>query len=275
MPLQMYQPSSTFSNVIAVAAGKGGVGKSTVSVNLALALKRQGFEVGILDADLYGPSIRKMMPPDRLPSKEGSSLFPALSMGVKVMSMAFFGENDKARAVRAPVANSLITQFLETVSWGKLDFLIIDFPPGTGDIQLTIAQKGKITAALMVTTPQEVAAIDVIKAIDLFKTVNIPILGTIENMSYLPLETGLRLTPFGKGGADLIAKATGVPLIGTIPIDPLISYSGDKGISLFEQEGALEAKSTFNKLAIDLVENLKLLTASDVLTDFKLVWQEM
>lgn len=262
MPLPLFSPSSkpptSIRHVIGVAAGKGGVGKSTVAVNLALSLNRLGFKVGILDADLYGPSIRKMMPEETLPLKEGDSLFPALSMGIKVISMAFFGCSDKARAVRAPVANSLITQFLDTVKWGALDFLIIDFPPGTGDIQLTLAQKAKISGALMVTTPQEVANIDVAKAIDLFKTVNIPIFGIVENMSYLKTDAKAPpIYPFGQGGGKRLAELTDTPFLGCIPIDPLISSACDQGISLFQLEGALVAKEIFMKLAHGISSSLE------------------
>jgi len=251
MPLQMFKPP-VIGHIIAVAAGKGGVGKSTVTANLALALKNLNFKVGILDADLYGPSIRKMLPEDQLPEKKGDQLFPAVSSGIKVMSMAYFGMGDKARAVRAPVANSLITQFLNSVEWGSLDFLIIDFPPGTGDIQLTLAQKAKIAGAVMVTTPQEVSVIDVVKAIDLFKTVNIPVLGIVENMSYLEVDSETTLYPFGRGGGEMIETITGARLLANLPIDPLISASCDKGVSLFEQEGALDAKRCFTKLAKDI-----------------------
>lgn len=278
MPLPLINQQDSrprIRHIIAIAAGKGGVGKSTVAVNIALALKKQGYKVGILDADLYGPSIQKMLPCDRLPSQKGEWLFPGLAMGLKIISMAHFSEEGKAKAVRAPIANSIITQFLERVDWEGLDFLLIDFPPGTGDIQITLAQKAKIEGAVMVTTPQEVAGIDVLKAIDLFKAVNIPILGVIENMSYLKVEGRTEpLKPFGSGGGDKIARSAGSPLLAKVPIEEAISASCDRGVSLFTAEGAEEAKQAFTAAAKEVASYLEE-HQGEGMPGFKMEWRNL
>ncbi|NGX37422.1 MAG: Iron-sulfur cluster carrier protein [Chlamydiae bacterium] len=220
-------------SILAVAAGKGGVGKSTVAVNLALALKLQGFKVGLLDADIYGPSLEQMLPKGMEPVDDlenPEKLLPALTFGMPFISVAHFKK--KASIVRAPIANQIIEQFLTIVQWGELDYLIIDFPPGTGDIQLTLMQKAKIAAAIMVTTPQVVATLDVSKAIQLFQKMEIPILGVVENMSYfLDPETQKKFFPFSSGGGQSLAKDFEIPFLGEIPIDSKISIAGDRGDS--------------------------------------------
>lgn len=253
LPLHSANSGSTAgpSHIIAIAAGKGGVGKSTVTVNLARALAKLGRKVGILDADLYGPSLRRMLPEDSLPKQRGPTLVPADSQGIKLISMAYFRQENLSTSVRAPVANSLISQFLEQVEWGPLDYLLIDFPPGTGDIQLTLSQKAKLAAALMVTTPQQVSVMDVRKAMHLFMQVQVPVLGIVENMSYFANpQTGERLALFGEGGGRLLAEETGVPLLAQLPIDPLISLCGDEGCSLFrDRASASPAATAFMELA--------------------------
>lgn len=241
MPLPMLKkeqstdPLEKIKYVIAIAAGKGGVGKSTVTVNLALALKKQGYAVGVLDADIYGPSIRRMLPEEVLPSQRGNFFSPAISKGIKLISMSYFRREHEAAAVRAPIANGLITQFLKNVDWGDLDFLLIDFPPGTGDIQLTLAQQAHLAGAVMVATPQEVALMDVRKAMNLFDQVKVPILGVVENMSfYSHPVSGEPIYLFGKQGGERLAKEGGVPFLGSIPVDSEISRCGDEGLSLFE-----------------------------------------
>lgn len=225
--------------VLAIAAGKGGVGKSTAAVNLALALKNRGYRVGLLDADVYGPSLEQMLPKGIEPSEDladPKKLLPGMSLGMPFISVAHFRK--EASIVRAPIANQIIGQFLETVEWGDLDYLIVDFPPGTGDIQLTLMQKGMISGAVVVTTPQIVSTIDVRKAIQLFLKMNIPVLGVIENMSFLPQQSSeTRLYPFGKGGAEALAREFEIPILGQIPIDPAVSEAGDRGVSLFDIGG--------------------------------------
>lgn len=226
MPLPLFQQEPSFSRikrVIAIAAGKGGVGKSTLTALLAIALKKQGQQVGIFDADLYGPSIRQLLPEDQLPVLSDEQLFPAVCKGIKVLSMAFF---KKDAAMRAPIANALLGNLFQKAAWGEIDWLLIDFPPGTGDIPLTVAQRISLRGALMVTTPQKVAALDVCQAIELFRKVDVPILGIVENMSYYG-HADCKL--FGDEGSDWLVRETRVPVIARLPLDPAISIEGDRG----------------------------------------------
>jgi ATP-binding protein involved in chromosome partitioning len=215
------------SSIIAVAAGKGGVGKSALTVLLAAALKRSGSQVGILDADLYGPSIRYMLPEERMPLQidqpKGRQWLPAIAHGIKFFSYSFFSEE---AVVRAPVANQVLRYFLENVFWGTLDWLLIDFPPGTGDIPLTVAQKAALNGAVIVTTPQKVALLDVKKTIEMFRKVKVPILGIVENMSYFKEES---CSPFNSGTVEAFAMEEGMCFLGKIPLDPKISAFADEG----------------------------------------------
>jgi ATP-binding protein involved in chromosome partitioning len=262
MPLKMYNPDASPpmqfpKNCIAIAAGKGGVGKSTVTVNLALALKKRGCSVGVLDADIYGPSIRRMLPEDRLPKQKGALINPAVCSGIKMISMAYFRRDNEAAAVRAPIANGIISQFLKQVDWGGIDYLLIDFPPGTGDVQLTLSQQANLSGAILVTTPQEVAMMDVRKAMHLFEQVKVPILGVVENMShYFHAKSGEKLYIFGQGGGRRLAGESGYPFLGEIPIDPELCQKGDLGQSIFE--GDQTKKSLAAETFLSLAETLKL-----------------
>ena len=243
------EPAPHAKQIIAIAAGKGGVGKSTVTVNLALAIKKKGFSVGILDADLYGPSIRKMLPETQMPGKRGERLIPAIASGIPMISMAYFRPEDTATAVRAPIANRLIQQFLNQIDWPPLDYLLIDFPPGTGDIPLTLGQHANLSGAVIVTTPQEISLQDVRKAIQLFSQMRVPILGIVENMSYfLPSPADSRLYPFGQGGGKKLAEEFNAPLLSEIPLKPEISESGDEGKAIDIDE--------FNQLADSLLNQV-------------------
>lgn len=282
MALKLFQQEELppVRNVIAIAAGKGGVGKSTVTVNLGLALQQLGFSVGIMDTDIYGPSIRKMLPEDRMPSQKGQTIIPALCHGIRMISMAYFRKDNEAAVVRAPIANGLITQFIKNVSWGDLDYLLIDFPPGTGDVQLTLSQQANLTGAIMVSTPQEVAVMDVRKAMHLFEQVKVPIIGIVENMSYYTHEkTGETLYLFGKGGGERLARESGIPFLGSIPIDPALCHSGDSGQSIFAKENqeSHHAASTFIELAKQLTAHLSIMKAKsgEYLQNFELEWKEM
>lgn len=260
MPLPLYRESVndkifSINSIIAIAAGKGGVGKSTVTVNLARSLAANGFRVGILDADIYGPSLRKMLPEDRLPSQQGELISPALSQGIKYISMAYFRKDNEASVIRAPIANGLINQFISGVLWGDLDYLLIDFPPGTGDIQLTLAQKAYLSGAVLVTTPQEVSVMDVRKASKMFDQVKVPIIGVVENMSYLEKE-GEKLYLFGNGGGERLARELGVPLLGQMPIDSGISLAGDQGTPLAKNS---ESSNRFLLIAEEVVKQLNFL----------------
>lgn len=254
-------PVSSIRTIIGVAAGKGGVGKSCVTVNLALALKKLGFKVGVMDTDIYGPSIRRMLPESQMPDQKNERISPADCHGIKMISMAYFRNEDKAAVVRAPIANGIIQQFIKNVDWGELDYLLIDFPPGTGDIQLTLSQNANLTAAVMVTTPQEVALMDVRKAIHLFEQVKIPIVGIVENMSYLDIPNTSKIYPFGQGGGQRLAEQTGFALLGEIPVHAELSSCGDQGISIFEEKSveAHQIATIFLNLAKTMIGHLKVM----------------
>ena len=271
------QNSQNPMKVIAIAAGKGGVGKSSVTVNLALALHKSGFKVGVMDTDIYGPSIRKMLPENQLPMQRGETIIPAVCQGIRMISMAYFRKENEAAVVRAPIANGLVTQFIRNVSWGDLDYLLIDFPPGTGDIQLTLSQQANLTGAIMVTTPQEVSLMDVRKAMHLFEQVNVPILGIVENMSYYHHQkTDEKIYIFGQGGGERLAQTSSAPFLGSIPIDPQLCQCGDNGQSIFNTDNpdTLSTANAFIKIAEKLNEKLQM-RANDHLEYFELEWKEM
>lgn len=222
-------------NVIAVAAGKGGVGKSTVATNLALALHRHGARVGLLDADVFGPSIPTMLgPPDRPPgTTEAQKITPALHHGIEVISVGFFVDKGEAVVWRGPMVHRLLQQFLGDVQWGELDYLICDLPPGTGDVQLSLSQLIPISGSVMVTTPQEVSIVDVVKGIAMFEKVEIPILGIVENMSfYVCPACGHHDEIFSHGGGKRLAQEVGAPFLGEIAIDTRIRFGGDAGVPI-------------------------------------------
>jgi ATP-binding protein involved in chromosome partitioning len=241
--------------VIAIASGKGGVGKSTVASNLAIALSKSGLRVGLCDCDLYGPSIPHMFGTDERPyQNDEQQIVPIEKYGVKLISMGFLLEDSSPVIVRGPIATRYTQQFLRQVAWGELDVLVLDLPPGTGDIQLTIVQTVSLDGAVIVTTPQEVALIDARKAVGMFQKVNVPILGIIENMSYfLCPSDGQIYHIFGKGGGDHEAKRLGVPLLGQIPIEMKVRECGDEGhpIALEDVEKSASSKA-FREIAAKL-----------------------
>ncbi len=218
-------------NVIAVGAGKGGVGKSTISVLSAMGLAKRGARVGLMDADVYGPSIPKMMGLDaEKPSVRDDRILPIESHGIGVMSMGFMVEPERAVIWRGPMIHGVVKQFLEQVEWGELDYLIVDLPPGTGDVPLTLAQALPMTGAVVVCTPQEVALLDAVKALRMYQQLNVDILGIVENMSYFVApDTGNTYDLFGRGGASKAAQRLDVPLLGEIPINISLRESGDRG----------------------------------------------
>jgi ATP-binding protein involved in chromosome partitioning len=220
---------------LAISSGKGGVGKSTTSVNLAIALSLQGAKVGLLDADVYGPNIPQMMGLGQadvqvINTPEGQKFLPLEAHGIKVMSVGLLAEPDHPLAWRGPVLHKIVTQFIHEVEWGELDYLLIDLPPGTGDAQITIVQESPICGVLLVTTPQQVAVADVRRSIHMFRRVGIPVLGVIENMSYLLCGHCGEPTPiFGSGGGQLLSDELQAPLLGQVPIEPRICTGGDTG----------------------------------------------
>jgi ATP-binding protein involved in chromosome partitioning len=218
-------------HIVAVASGKGGVGKSTVAVNLALALHALGHRVGLLDADVYGPSVPLMLGLRERPRQtEGKGIIPAEKFGIKVISLGLFVEEGTPVIWRGPMINKLLTQFLRDVEWGELDFLVLDLPPGTGDAQLTIVQQVPLSGGVIVTTPQDVALLDVQRGITMFRQVNAPVLGVIENMSYhLCSGCGERVEIFGHGGGAKMAAQFEIPLLGEIPLVSAIREACDAG----------------------------------------------
>ena len=224
-------PIPGVKNLIAVASGKGGVGKTTVAVNLAIALERLGAKVGLLDADVYGPNVPVMLGTIEMPRAENErTIIPIEAYGLKVISMGLLSPGDKPLIWRGPMLHSVIQQFLRSVRWGETDYLIVDLPPGTGDVQLTLIQSVAVNGAVIVTTPSIVALADVRKAIEMFRQVNVEILGVVENMSYFscPHCNG-RIDVFGHGEGERMARMFGVPFLGEIEIDPQIRIGGDTG----------------------------------------------
>jgi ATP-binding protein involved in chromosome partitioning len=216
-------------NAVAVGSGKGGVGKSTVAVNIAVALAQSGARVGLLDADIYGPNIPTMLGVDRLPPPSGKKLVPAVAYDVKMVSMGLLVKPGQPLIWRGPMLNSAIRQFLGEVEWGELDYLIVDLPPGTGDAALSLAQALPLSGAIIVTLPQLVSIEDASRGLQMFRTLEVPILGVIENMSYLDMPDGTRMDIFGSGGGEQLAQATDTPFLGKIPIEASVREGGDSG----------------------------------------------
>jgi len=217
-------------NAIAVASGKGGVGKTTVAVNLAAVLARSGARVGLLDADIYGPNVPVMMGLESMPAPVNGKMIPPEAYGVKVMSMAFLVEPGQPLIWRGPMLHSAIRQFIADVEWGELDYLVVDLPPGTGDAQLSLAQTLPLSGGLIVTMPQRVSLEDARRGLEMFRAMQVPILGVVENMSYLELPDGSRMDIFGQGGGERLAKEAGVPFLGGIPMDAVVRQAGDSGL---------------------------------------------
>jgi len=245
-------------HVVAVASGKGGVGKSTVAANLAVALVRAGHRVGLLDADIYGPSMPTMLGVNERPKPASEkTIKPVSAHGLSVMSIGFLVEQDTPMVWRGPMVHGALNQFLEQVEWGSLDFVIVDMPPGTGDAQLTLTQKAPLSGAIIVTTPQQVALIDARKGLKMFEQVKVPVLGIVENMSFLVadgVETELDL--FGRGSAAKAAAELGVPFLGEIPLEPAVSASGDSGVPIVARNPECRAAKAFTALAANVSAGL-------------------
>ncbi len=239
-------------NAIAIASGKGGVGKSTVAVNLAVVLAKSGARVGLLDADIYGPNIPTMMGVKHLPAAGGEKLIPAQSHGVKLMSIGFLVKPDQPLIWRGPMLHSAIRQFLTDVEWGELDYLVVDLPPGTGDAGLSLAQAMPLSGGLIVTLPQQVSLDDARRGLEMFRQMNVPIFGVVENMSYLDLPDGTRMDVFGSGGGEKLAKESGVPFIGTIPLDPAVREGGDQGVPITVSNPDSPVAQALNAIALDV-----------------------
>ncbi|MBO9351244.1 MAG: iron-sulfur cluster carrier protein ApbC [Thermomicrobium sp.] len=244
------QPIPGVKNTIAVASGKGGVGKSTVAVNLAVALAQEGATVGLLDADVYGPSIPLMLGAEEQPGLVDNKIIPGRAYGIAVMSVGYILDPEKALIWRGPLVSQLIRQFLSDVQWGDLDYLVIDLPPGTGDVQLTLVQTIPLSGAIIVTTPQDVALADAIKGLQMFREVKTPVLGIVENMSYFVCpHCGHVAEIFGSGGGERVANKYGVPLLGQIPIDPAVREGGDRGVPVVVGQPGSSTAQAFREAA--------------------------
>ncbi len=247
-------------NLIAVASGKGGVGKTTVSVNLAVALARLGNKVSLMDADVYGPNVPIMMGATETPRAQGERILPLESYGVRMMSMGFLNPGDRPLIWRGPMLHSVIQQFLRNVEWGESDYLVVDLPPGTGDVQLTLLQTVPITGAVVVTTPSEVSLEDARKAIEMFRQVKTEVLGVVENMSYfLCPHCGQRVEVFSHGGGERIAQQYNVPFLGHVPLDPDIRVGGDSGAPVTARGPDAPQAKAFYDLARTVMERISTL----------------
>jgi ATP-binding protein involved in chromosome partitioning len=257
-------PIAGVKNLVAVASGKGGVGKTTVAVNLAIALKTLGASVGLLDADVYGPNVPVMLGTNEQPrAVDEKTIIPVEAYGVKMISMGLLNPGDKPLVWRGPMLHSVMQQFLRSVQWDTLDYLIVDLPPGTGDVQLSLIQSVSVTGAVVVTTPSIVALADVRKAVEMFRQVNVEILGVVENMSYFncPHCDG-RIDVFGHGEGQHMAKNFGVPFLGEIEIDPQIRIGGDTGKPVASLgEDAPGGKSVY-AVARNVIARLEVVNAS-------------
>ena len=249
-------------NAVAIASGKGGVGKSTVAVNVAVALAQSGASVGLLDADIYGPNVPTMMGVKTLPAQVGKKLIPAQAYGVKLMSIGFLVNKNEPLIWRGPMLHSAIQQFLRDVEWGDLDYLIIDLPPGTGDAQLSLTQSIPLSGGVIVTLPQQVSLEDARRGLEMFRKLDVPILGVVENMSYLELPDGSRVDVFGSGGGEMLADASQVNFIGAIPMDPSVRAGGDQGTPIVVSEPDAPSAKALRKIAESVAAKLSVETFS-------------
>ena len=253
----------TVKNVVLVAAGKGGVGKSTVAANLAVALKMHGAATGLLDADIYGPSVPIIMgvkgEPKQIDVDGGRKIQPATAHGLPVMSIGFFLDPDQAVIWRGPMLGKALHQLMADVHWGELDYLVVDMPPGTGDVQITFSQQLKVSGALLVATPQQVALADVVRAKSMFDKVMIPIVGIVENMSYFICDgCGKQHEIFSRGGAQRAAERFNIPYLGEIPITPALREGGDQGVPILIQDPRSAVSKSFLEIAAKLAGQLSI-----------------
>ncbi len=239
--------------IIAVSSGKGGVGKSTVATNMAIALAKAGYSVGLMDADIYGPNIPRMMGVDEAPPVKDDKIQPLTAHGVKLISLGFLIERDQPAIWRGPIVMKIITQFLRDVDWGQLDFLLVDMPPGTGDAQLSLVQATNIAGAVIVTTPQEVSVGDALRGAKMFERVGVPVVGIVENMSYFESpETGKPLAIFGTGGGRRLADELKVPLLGEIPLYPPVLEGADRGMPIVVSDPESSAARKLSEVALSV-----------------------
>jgi ATP-binding protein involved in chromosome partitioning len=241
--------------IIAVSSGKGGVGKSTVSVNLAVALAQRGHRVGLMDGDIYGPNIPRMFGVFEKPPVTQGKIQPLLAWGVKLMSLGFLVDRDAPAVWRGPIIMKIVQQFLRDVEWGELDYFIVDLPPGTGDAQLSLVQSCQVSTAVIVTTPQEMAVGDALRGAKMFEKVSVPVAGIVENMSpYVDPATGVRVAMFGSGGGQRLAEELKVPLLGSVPLQPGMAELADRGRPIVAAEPESPAAKALNRIVDAMVE---------------------
>ncbi len=254
-PPQVAYPQ--LGRIIAVSSGKGGVGKSTMAVNLAIALAQRGARVGIMDADVYGPNLPLMLGVDSAPAVRDEKIIPLEAHGIKVMSIGFLIEKEQPAIWRGPIVMKIITQFLRDVAWGQLDYFLVDMPPGTGDAQLSLVQATSVHGAVIVTTPQQVAVGDALRGVKMFERTSVPVLGIIENMSWFENpETGKPIALFGTGGGQRLATETDLPLLGQVPVDPRIQEGGDTGRPIIVAEPDSKASRAIRSIAEAVVSRM-------------------
>jgi ATP-binding protein involved in chromosome partitioning len=255
-PASADDPLTGVKHVVLVMSGKGGVGKSTTATNLAMALSKRGYRTGLLDADIYGPSIPTMLGVSGKPvSSDGKTIDPLERFGIKLMSIGFLLDDPKSAVIwRGPMLHGALQQFLKDVAWGELDYLVLDLPPGTGDVALSLAQRTSVTGAVIVTTPQNVATDDVFKSVSMCAKVDIPVLGVIENMSWFIDPAGIKHELFGKGGGQAVADFAKAPLLAQIPIDQTVREWGDKGTPVVQAAPDSAVAQAFLALADKVVE---------------------
>ncbi len=252
------QPVEGVRHIVAVGSGKGGVGKTTVAVNLAVALAARDYKVGLMDADVYGPNVPRMMGIQAEPMPAGDKIAPLWNYGVKVMSMGFLNPENKPLIWRGPMLHGVIRDFLRRVDWGQLDYLIVDLPPGTGDVQLSLLQSVPISGAVVVTTPSDVSLEDARKAVLMFRQVRSEVLGIVENMSYLIApQSRERVDVFGTGGGRRIAGEMDVPFLGELPLEPEVRLGGDTGSPVTLRDGSDPRSLPFHELAKSVLARIE------------------
>jgi len=261
--LQGPQPLPGVAHVVAVGSGKGGVGKTTVAVNLAVALGKLGYKVGLIDADIYGPNVPTMLGVSRQPNVVGDNrIEPILSHGVKFISVGLISPGDKPMVMRGPMLHQIIRQFLQQVEWGELDFLIVDLPPGTGDVVISLVQTVPLTGAVVVSTGSSVALQDARKALEMFHQVKVDVIGMVENMSQMTLPSGEVIDVFGAGGTERTAAQFGLEFLGAVELDPAIREGGDKGLPVTLAGPDSKLSKGFFKVAERVAERAKALAAN-------------
>ena len=269
-PAQQRVPAPTpvaypnLGNIIAVSSGKGGVGKSTIAVNLAVALAKQGARVGLMDADVYGPNLPRMMGVNEPPMVINERIIPLEAHGVKLISLGFLIERDQPAIWRGPIVMKIITQFIRDVAWGELDYFIVDMPPGTGDAQLSLVQATQVSGAIIVTTPQEVAVGDALRGVKMFERVTVPVIGIVENMSWFECPHCGKPSPiFGSGGGERLAREMELPLLGQVPLYPRVMEGGDTGAPIVVADPESSAARALTTIATRVSERMARRTAAN------------